>query len=82
MESSIVSLISAVDRVPSGDDRAYAVADDALLAETRRLAEMPALTLDGVIFKAEWVERGADEELKDSIVADLRAMRRFASPRR
>lgn len=50
-------------------------ADSALLRETRRLADMRATTLEGLIFKARWVERGADEELKDGIVADLLAMR-------
>ncbi|MCJ2084875.1 hypothetical protein MKK88_02555 [Methylobacterium sp. E-005] len=55
-------------------EEAYAEADLALLNRARSLAEMPARTLTGLLLKARWVQDGADEELKESLVADILAM--------
>jgi hypothetical protein len=71
---TIGAIIAAHDAVPSECEEAYEKIDTLLMAETRRLAEMRACTLDGLVLKARFVERGADEELKDGIVADLLAI--------
>ena len=78
MEGGVLALIADCDRIqadPAFDDEdaVFAAADLALLDATRRLADMPARTLDGLRLKARFVKRGDGEALSDGIVADLLA---------
>lgn len=68
---TIAALVVAQDTVPAAEEEAYAKIDGLVMAETRRLAGILARTLDGLILKAHWIKRGAGDELRDAIVADL-----------